>query len=136
MPGRIEVKHDALRHELERELKGKLSHLRECYTLSAGRRHRVLKLLVDSVSSFLVLFHAALRLYQGKVPRSKFEALAALAKHIEFDTKPFLDVHDLKTGRRSQRDLVADELFAAYLAAIERIATAIDRKLHSVSKGD
>jgi hypothetical protein len=136
LPTRIEVKHDALRHELERELKGKLSHLRECYVLSAGRRHRVVKLMIDSISSFLVLFHAALRLYQGVVPRNKFEALAALAKHITFDTKPFLDVHDLKTGRQAPRDVIADELFATYLAAIERITTAIDRKLHPLQKGD
>jgi hypothetical protein len=135
VPPDLQIKHDALRHELERELKGRLFHLRECYTLAAGRRARVIGLMVDSLSSFLVLFHAALRLYQSPVPTSKFEALATLARHIDFDPKPFQQVHELKLGRRGDRGVVANDLFAAYLDSIVRIITAVDQKLHSSTKG-
>jgi hypothetical protein len=130
LPAGLKVKHDALRHELERELKGRLLHLRECYSLAAGRRHRVIELLVESLSNFLVLFRAALRLYQHDVPAAKLDALLALSKHIEFAPEPFATIQQIKAKTRRGEDVVANDLFASYLTAIERIISAVDFKLH------
>ena len=70
--------------------------------ISAYRRQAQarVRLLTSSVAGFLVLFRAALRLFQEKVPAVKIDALRLLAKHIPFDPQPLLDVHDLKHRRR------------------------------------
>jgi hypothetical protein len=120
-----------LRLHLERELKGKFLDLRERYILTDGRSKLVVELLTESLSTFLVLFRAALRLYQPHVPHPKLEALHALASHIPFDPQPFLHVQELKARQRRADDVALHTLFADYLAAIETVVTAIDRHIHA-----
>ena len=127
----IRVKPEHLRLELERELKAKLLDLRESYLLACGKARRVLDLLTESLSAFLVLFRASLRLYRDDVPTHKIEALRALARHVGFDPTVFLTVQELKEGRLKPKAVAADALFAQYLETIEEVADAVDRRLHS-----
>ena len=103
-----------MRHELERELKGKLMQLRSRYLLSSGKPHQLTQLMIRSLSTFLVLCRGALRLYQAEVPTKKLDALAALARHIPIQTGAFESVAQLKSGKRL-RGVVAEKLFAEYL---------------------
>jgi len=119
----------ALRHELEHDLQGKLMQLRAEYLLTRGRPQHVVNLMIASLSSFLVLFRASLRLYQPTVPAKKLDALAELAKHTPVNIAVFEVVQRLKAGRRV-REVVADTLFAEYLQEIERIVDAVDAVLH------
>ena len=89
-----------LRLQLERELTEKLLTLREGYLLTKGRSKQVVRLLASSVTGVLVLFRAALRLFQDEVPAGKAESLRLLAKHIPFDPQPLLAAHDFKHGPR------------------------------------
>ena len=127
----VRVKPEHLRLELERELKAKLLALRESYLLACGKARRVLDLLTASLSAFLVLFRASLRLYQDDVPTHKLEALRALARHVGFDPKVFLTVQELKEGRLKPKAVAADALFEQYLRTIEEVADAVDHRLHS-----
>lgn len=125
----LKVDASHLRLHLERELKGKLLALRDQYVLAAGRRGKILRLLGDSLSTFLSLFRGALRLYQPEVPAGKLAALQALGKHIPFDPQPFLTVEDLKEQRRRSRDVDAEALFAQYWQSAETVAAAIDARV-------
>jgi predicted nucleotidyltransferase len=58
----IDVHPDHLRLILERELESMLIQLREQFLLTGGKARPVRKLMVDSLSTVLVLFRAALRL--------------------------------------------------------------------------
>ncbi len=126
----VVVASENFRLELERELKAKLIQLRESYLLVAGKPKRIVGLLVDSLSSFLVLFRAALRLYQDDVPMAKLDALAALAGHLGFDPQVFLTIQQLKEGRLKARNVSPPELLEQYLATVEAIADAVDRRIH------
>jgi hypothetical protein len=126
----VTINHEQLRLQVERELKEKLLALREGYLLTGGKRRRVLSLLTSSLAGFLVVFRAALRLFQEEVPAAKMDALPLLAKHIPFDPQPLLDVHDLKHRRRTARELSVPALFESYLKTIEQVTDAIDRHLH------
>jgi predicted nucleotidyltransferase len=119
-----------LRLHLERELKGKLLALREEYVLVQGRRQQTTELMIHSLSTFLVLCRAALRLYQAEVPAAKLEALRALAGHISLDPKPFLVVEELKEGKRRLDPAATQRLFQDYLSAVEAVVAAVDRRLH------
>ena len=126
----VAIRHEHLCLQLERELKGKLLTLREQYLLSGGRPKRVAELLVSSVAGVLVVLCAALRLFQEDVPAHKVEALRLLSRHIPFDPQPLVEIEDLKHRRRKLREVVPQALFASYLAVIEQVAEAVDRRLH------
>jgi len=125
----IEVRSEDLRLQLEHELKGKLIQLREHFLLTKGKPKEVIELLISSLSSFLVLFRAALRLWQDEVPKIKIDAVRELSRHLEFDPKVFETVDAMKSGRLSSKQTDPDALFSEYLATIERIADAVDAHL-------
>lgn len=113
-----------LRLELEHELKGKLIRLREKFLLTRGKPGEVEKLLISSLSTFLVLFRSALRLHGHIPPSGKLEALAVLRGELEFDDEVFRLVHEMKKGARAGQAPL--ELFRRYLTAVEKVTDAID----------
>ena len=126
----IAIDHEHLRLQIERDLKAKLLVLREGYLLTGGKRAAVLELLTSSVAGFLVLFRAALRLFQDEVPAHKLDALQLLTGHIKFDPHPLREVDALRHRRRKPREVVAETLFESYLTTIQQVVDAIDRHLH------
>ncbi|HTI52475.1 MAG TPA: hypothetical protein VL475_16035, partial [Planctomycetaceae bacterium] len=125
------IQQEHLRLQLERELKGKLLSLRRHYLATRGDNRQIVALMTASLTTFLVLFRGALRLFQPQVPAAKLEALTSLAKHVSFDPQPFRTVHELKTGGKPADHRAAGPLFADYLSAIEKLVDAIDRHIHS-----
>jgi hypothetical protein len=125
----IEISPSHLRLQLERELKGKLLSLRRRYLQTRGDNRRLTDLMAASLSTFLILFRAALRMFQPQVPATKIEALTGLAQHISFDPQPFRRVYALKEGRTAPDDPPARTLFADYLRNIEQVIDAIDRHI-------
>jgi hypothetical protein len=126
----ITVQREHLRLQLERELKEKLLALREGYLLTGGSPKRVLALLTASVASFLVLFRAALRLFQENVPREKIDAVKLLSQHIPFDPRPLVEIDAIKHRQRKPREVAPQALFESYLTTIEQVVDAIGRHLH------
>ena len=127
----IEISRENLRLELEHELKGKLIQLRERYLTTGGKPKLVAELMINSLSTFLVLFRSALRLYQDKVPAKKIDVLEALAEYISFDTEIFVTIEDLRTGRKKAGDVQSDELFERYLKTVEEVVNAVDCYIHT-----
>jgi hypothetical protein len=125
----LEVDDGNLRRQLESELESALIALRERYLLTRGRPRDVTELLIQSSTAFLVLFRAALRLYQGDVPAHKIDTLKALERHIAFDPGPFQIVEQMKKSRRVP-GTAPDALFARYLRTTEVVVDAIVNFLH------
>ena len=126
----LPVKPADLRLQVERELTGKLLKLRGRYLLVSGQADAVGRLMLQSLSTFLVLFRAALRIYEDTVPDRKLDALHALARHIDFDTQPFERLFELKQVAANSPNTTIDVSFVSYLTAIERVASAINRHTH------
>jgi hypothetical protein len=122
----LEIDTKNLRLEIEHELRGKLIKLRQSYLLTGGKPKAVVELMVDSLSTFLVLFRASLRLFEESVPQQKFQALEKLAGHLEFDPGVFAVVQQLKDGTKKAKDVTACELFNTYLKTIECVIDAVD----------
>ena len=119
-----------LRLQIEHELRGKLIQLRQRYLLTGGKPKAVGELMVQSLSTFLVLFRAALRLFEEPVPQKKIEALAKLAAHLHFDVSVFKTVQQLKDGTIKQKEIAVGELFGNYLKTIECVIDAVDAHIH------
>ena len=124
-----------LRLELEHELKGKLIQLRERYLTTDGKPKLVTELMIKSLSTFLVLFRASLRLYQDDIPAKKIHVLEALAEHISFDKDIFMEIEDIRTGKKKSRDIQPDELFERYLKTVEEVVDAVDSYIRESNKG-
>ena len=123
------VSQGALRFEVERELKSKLLQLRSQYLLVHHRPRQVTRLMVRSISTFLVLCRGALRLFQADVPMRKLDALQTLAQHVPLRVSAFEHVMTLKARRRVP-GLDVDRIFQEYLQAIELVVGAVDDLLH------
>jgi hypothetical protein len=125
---RIDMQH--YRMQLERDLKTRLLMLRNRFLTCANDEQRVTSLMLASVSTFLVLLRAALRLYNDAVPAEKADALDQLAKQMKFDPQPFLAVLDLKNRQINSPPQEPLRLFASYLASIGQVVQCVDRQLH------
>lgn len=127
---RIEIRPENLRLILEHQLKSSLIQLREGLLLTEGKPGKVVDLMIDSLSTVLVLFRASLRLYESPVPARKMDALKSLARHIRFDETVFAVIDDLKEGRARGRDIDAVEVFERYLRNVELVVDAVDAHVH------
>lgn len=121
----MRVHPEHLRLQVERELTGKLLSLRGRYLLTEGKREAVTELMLHSLSTILVLFRAALRLYQNDVPAKKLDALHALRKHVDFGVEPFQRLFDMKQNPAEARGTPAVS-FDSYLKAIEAVVNAVN----------
>jgi hypothetical protein len=123
------------RLQVEYELREKLALLRQHLLLASDNDSRLWELLVRSVSSFATLFRHALLVLGHDAPVGKREAVQALAKRIGFDASSILQVLDVREKKANRKDFNAANVFSRYLAAVEQVASAVDRMLDSEHQG-
>jgi hypothetical protein len=81
----------------------------------------------DSLSSFATLFAPVLLLHNEEPPVLKREVVAATARLLGLDGPVFERVFALRESDDfAPNERAANELFAAYLAEIERVIDAVD----------
>jgi hypothetical protein len=124
----MEIDPVLLRLELERELKSKVILLQENFLVTKGSPKEVDRLMASSVSAFLTLFKAALRLYGETPPARKMDVLPLLARHIKFDEGIFSVVWELKEGGKPS-GLTSLQIFGRYLPAVQSVTDAVDQWL-------
>jgi hypothetical protein len=128
---RLSIPANLHRVQVEYELREKLALLRQHLLLASGNDSRLWDLLVRSVSSFATLFRHALIVLGHDAPVGKREAVQALAKQIGFDASGILQVLDVRERKADRKKLDVADVFSRYLAAVEQVATAVDRMLDS-----
>lgn len=119
----LHIQRRDLRFQVEHELRSRKIQLREGLLAAAGDPVETAQLLLLSLSTFLTLFRAVLRLADQQVPRGGPALIDLTAELVKFDAHP---VHAV----RAARDQVAagdpvdldEEITAGYLAAVERTA--------------
>lgn len=115
-----------MRQELEREVLGKLLHLRAEYVASGPHPKALAALLENSAGTFFVLFRAVLRLRGTVPPKEHVELVRAAAQVIGFDAGAFDWVLARLAGRKVPELTQFDPVAERYLAAIERLAQFVD----------
>ena len=122
----LEISTANLRLQVEHELRGNLIQLRQQYLLAAGNTKEVCGLMVRSLSSFLVLFRASLRLFTTDIPQKKFQALEKLNETVPVPCDVFKNVQRLKDGSLKPKNVDADAIFEEYIKTIESVTDAVD----------
>jgi predicted nucleotidyltransferase len=119
------ISDENLRHQTEYELRSKLIQLRRLYITASASAERLRDLMSDSLSSFATLFAPVLLLHGQEPPVLKREIVRAAARLLGLDGGVFERVFELREADAiGERE--ADELFASYLAQIERVINTVD----------
>jgi hypothetical protein len=115
-----------LREQLEREVRSKLLRLRTEYAAAAPDRKALARLMENSLSTFLVLFRATLRLKQIKPPADATELVRATAKATGLDPMPFEWALASRWGQAPAPLKAFDPVAAKYVDAVEQLARVVD----------
>ena len=122
----VTTERSQLREQLEREVRGKLLRLRTEYAAAAPDRKALARLLENSLSTFLVLFRATLRLKQIKPPADATELVRATAKATGLDPMPFEWALASRWGQAPTPLKAFDPVAGKYVDAVEQLARVVN----------
>jgi predicted nucleotidyltransferase len=116
------------RAQVEHQLRSKLLRLRQQATATLSDRDALLKLCLDSVSTFCVLGRHALLLAGLPAGWKKPEIVEQLALAMQTDMTPFRTLLDVRSGKIAPQELDPDNLFGKYLSRIQQLITFVDQQ--------
>ncbi len=124
-----EVKIDPknLRHQCEHELRSKLMTLHSRVALIADQPKELIRLILESSSSFFAAFGGILRLAGARPKPSKKELAEQITKLTGIDTSIFMEVVEVREGSKIWRKEEALEKFEQYLTSIESVVKYVDK---------
>jgi hypothetical protein len=115
------------RAQVEHDLRAKVLRLRQKAAGILSDPGLLRRLLADSVSTFCVLLRHALALHGVEVTARKREIVERAAEHFALDSRPFLQLLDLREERCAPRDVDPWSLLAPYLDALGKAIDAVAR---------
>jgi predicted nucleotidyltransferase len=116
-----------LRLQIERELKGKILHLRTGFLEAEGDARKLRELIRVSLTAFLSLFTALLYLKGAAVSSDRREIVRAVSRILPMDETVFLRCLDIREGSDGLSSAGVKEVFQGYMREIERLCGSIDR---------
>jgi hypothetical protein len=124
----VEISQANLRHQTEYELRTKLIQLRRLYIPVSNSVEKLSALMSDSLASFAALFRAVLILHGQDPPVGKPDTVRATGRLLALDEAPFERIFELRAKPESKlTETEANDVFASYMAQIERVIEAVDR---------
>lgn len=124
---RISLKASLLRLQCERELKGKIFHLRSGFLETEGQAKRIRGLIKISLTAFISLFKALLFLKGIDIPPGRRDIIRAVAREYSVDPDIFLTCTDIKEGVDGVAASDMRAVFEAYLKEITKLSQVVDR---------
>ena len=114
------------RSQLEYELREKLFLLRQHVLLAGSNEKALWEAMLNSLSSFTTLFrHVLIEMGEGGRKHSR-EAVQALGPRLNFDASVFVQLMDVRARKSDRKQFGVSDLASRYLAAIEKVAAAVD----------
>ncbi len=123
----IEIQPEHLRLQCERELRGKLIHLREEYLNTGGKSKRIKHLVRFSLPAFVSIFSALLYLKNTDVPNFKKEIFLNTADIFELDKKVFEKVLKLQENKSKLDKEEIIQLLEQYIDQIQKLTAIVDK---------
>jgi hypothetical protein len=115
------------RAQVEHDLRAKLLRLRQKAAGMLSEDDLLRRLLVDSLSTFCVLFRHALVLHGDEPPPTKRDIIARASQRFGVDAAPFSQLLDVREERIKPREIQPTALLGAYLQGIGVVIDAVDR---------
>lgn len=115
------------RAQVEHDLRAKMLRLRQKAPGMLADAGLLRRLLLDSVSTFCVLFRHALALHGAEPPLRKRETVREAGRQFGFDPLPFERLLDVREERIKAREIEPVAVLGACLEGISRVVEAVDR---------
>jgi len=125
----LHIPMDLHRVQVEYELREKLLLLRQHVLLAADNQSKLWDVLLHSVASFATLFRHALIVLGVAAAPGRREAVQELSKKLDFDASALMQVLDVRERKADAKKLDVIGICTGYLAAIEKVAAAVDQAL-------
>jgi hypothetical protein len=116
-----------LRHELEREVRGKLLQLRTEYAVAAPDGKALTRLLIDSIGTFFVLMRAVVRLVAGIPERNPGMLVKQACEAAGLDAAAFDWVVQKISGQTVRALRPYDPIAAKYVDELQKLAHFVDQ---------
>ena len=123
----LQFSKENLRLQCERELKGKLLHLRQSFLESRARIKNLSALIKKSLTAFAPVFRAVLYTVGVQAPEKTEELLAVVSEHFDLDTDLFKHLFQISQGRKKVDKEEINRLFDRYVEEIDKCAHKIDQ---------
>jgi predicted nucleotidyltransferase len=123
----IAVQRQYHRAQLEHELRSKVLRLRQKAIPLLEDGKELLRLLENSLPTFLVLLRHTLILSGHNPSFARRELLALAETHLGISISPFTELLDLRQGKTSPKSAKPVQLFESYLRETQAIVAIADR---------
>jgi hypothetical protein len=115
-----------IRLQLERELRGKILHLRGGYLETENKADRIRELIRASLTAFVSLFGALLCLKKMEIPQDRGQIIAAGSEAIGLNATPFQQCEEVRKKTDGLSPAEVRLLFRDYLREVVRFCEAIE----------
>ncbi|HKX26101.1 MAG TPA: hypothetical protein VJ302_00280 [Blastocatellia bacterium] len=115
-----------LRWETELELRGKLLRLRSLYLPASLSSSDLLKLMTESIVSFVRFMRPVLELAGEEPPADRLETVQRIHQRLGIDTTPLVRILHLREEPGDLKQVEVQNLFAGYLDCITRVIEAVN----------
>jgi hypothetical protein len=115
-----------IRLQLERELRGKLLHLRSGYLATGGSTRKIRELITLSLTAFVSLFSALLYLKNLDIPQGKRNVITAAGTAFGFDATVFLKCEEIRKKADRFSSSEVREIFRSYVKEVGRLCDQIE----------
>ena len=123
----LAVDNSFYRAQVEHDLRAKLLRLRQKASGMLSDADLLRRLMLDSISTFCVLFRHALVLHGEEASHRKRDVIEAAQRRFGFDGTPFEKMLDIREDKIKPRDVEPVGLLASYLEGIGIVIDAVDR---------
>jgi hypothetical protein len=122
----IEIQPGHLRLQIERELRGKILHLRKRFLDTEGKEKPLRELIKVSLTAFLATFKAMLFLLGVDVPRERREIITAAARSVGVDDAVFMKCMAIREGTDKYSKTEILDIYKDYMKEIDKLCRRID----------
>jgi hypothetical protein len=122
----LEIDRSFYRAQVEHDLRAKLLRLRQKASAILSDKEVLRRLLVESLSTFCVLFRHALILSGVEGPARKREVVDRAVERFGLDASPFRSLLDLREQKTKAQDVEPQALLGSYLIEIGKVIDAVD----------
>ncbi|MBN1930896.1 MAG: hypothetical protein JW786_04720 [Desulfobacterales bacterium] len=116
-----------IRLQCERELKGKILHLREGFIETQGQEKQLRNLIKISLKAFIAIFRALLSLKDKDIPRERRKIIISTAKEFSINPDIFLKCLDIREEIDNFSSSDVQTIFKAYLNEVVKLSELIDK---------
>lgn len=122
-----EVSDANLRWQIEHELRGKMLRLRSLYPTASASTSGLVKLMTESVVSFVRFMRPLLELHGEEPPLGRLATVHRIGALRGIDTSALVRLLQLRDDPKELMQIEAYDLFADYLKCLEAVIESVDR---------